>query len=118
MPGIRVQHPTQKNVRYTVVEPENPYPVPYTCTPPEFGGCGSTHMFKTHHLNLDETGAVILSTGVFDRIKARLGLDGFVVGNEVSKPPPLGVGISAPKGKKGAWGDIKIVRSPNSKEPR
>lgn len=116
MPGIRVQHPTQRSVRYTVVEGDKPYPEPYTCTPPEFGGCGSVHLFKTHHLNLDGTGAVIVSTGVYDRIKQRLALDGFVETNEVKKPPALGIGMSAHK--RGLTPDIEIVRSPNHKEPR
>ncbi|HEX5016498.1 MAG TPA: hypothetical protein VFX15_02805 [Actinomycetes bacterium] len=115
MAGIRVQHPEQRNVRYTVVEPNIPYPVPYVCTPPEFGGCGSTHLFKTHHLNLDSTGAVIVSTGVFARIKDRLALDGFVVANEVKKPPKIGIGMSADK--RGMTPGIQIVRSPHSKEP-
>lgn len=114
MPGIRVQHPTQRNVRYTVVESDKPYPSPYTCTPPEFGGCGSVHLFKTHHLNLDGTGSVILSTGVFDLIRNRLALDGFVVTNEVKKPPTIGIGMAR---KPGATPDIEIVRSPNHKEP-
>lgn len=116
MPGIRVQHPTQKNVRYTVVEPNVPYPEPYNCTPPEFGGCGSTHLFKTHHLNLDEAGSVIISEGVFARIKDRLALDGFIIANEVARPPALGIGMELKDGK-GKWGDIKIVRSPSSREP-
>jgi hypothetical protein len=115
MPGIRVQHPTERNVRYTVVEPKVPYPEPYTCTPPEFGGCGSVHMFKTHHLNLDDTGAVIVSTGVYDRIKDRLVLDGFVTTNEVKKPPRIGVGFNRGKGETPG---IQIVRSPHSKEPK
>lgn len=115
MSGIRVQHPTQRNVRYTVVEPDVPYPVPYQCTPPAFGGCGSVHLFKTHHLNLDDTGAVIVSTGVYDRIRARLDLDGFVHTNEVKKPPAIGIGMAH---RNGVWGDIEIVRSPNSKEGR
>jgi hypothetical protein len=114
MSGIRVQHPTQRNVRYTIVDQNQPYPEPYTCTPPEFGGCGSVHLFKTHHLNLDDVGAVIVSTGVYDRIKARLAIDGFALTNEVKKPPTLGIGMGR---KKGAWGDIEIVRSPNHKEP-
>lgn len=115
MAGIRVQHPTQRSVRYTVVEPTVPYQLPYTCTPPEFGGCGSTHLFKTHHLNLDETGACIVSTGVYDRIKDRLTLDGFVTANEVKKPPKLGIGMS--RNLRGMTPGIQIVRSPNSKEP-
>lgn len=117
MPGVRVQHPTQTDVRYTVVEPNVPYPVPYTCTPPEFGGCGSTHLFKTHHLNLDSTGAVIVSEGVFERIKDRLALDGFAVTNQVAKPPKIGIGMAHDK-RNGQWKDITIVRSPNSKEPK
>lgn len=115
MPGIRVQHPTQRNVRYTVVESDKPYPEPYTCTPPEFGGCGSVHLFKAHHLNLDDTGAVILSTGVYDRIKQRLAIDGFIETNTVAKPPAIGIGMSYTK--KGKTADIEIVRSPHSKEP-
>jgi hypothetical protein len=115
VPGIRVQHPTQRNVRYTIVEPNIPYGQPYQCTPPEFGGCGTKHLFKTHHLNLDETGSVIVSTGVFERIRDRLALDGFVLTNEVQKPPALGIGMHA--NKKGKWGDIQVVRSPNHKEP-
>jgi hypothetical protein len=116
MPGIRVTHPDPKkrNARYVVVDSSVPYPEPYTCTPPEFGGCGSTHNFKTHHLNLDETGSVIVSQGVFDRIKERLALDGFVIGNEVKKPPALGIGMGMGEGQ---WGNIPIIRSPNSKEP-
>lgn len=115
MPGIRVQHPSQKNVRYTVVQPDVPYGQPYQCTPPEFGGCGSVHLFKTHHLNLDETGSVIVSEGVYERIKDRLHLDGFTTTNEVKKPPKLGIGMAYGKG---ATPDIRIVRSPHSKEPK
>lgn len=114
MPGIRVQHPTERNVRYTVVEPNIPYQEPYQCTPPEFGGCGALHLFKTHHLNLDETGAVIVSTGVYDRLKDRLAEDGFVVTNEVKKPPRIGIGMVPGKGETPG---IKIVRSPHHKEP-
>jgi len=116
VPGIRVQHPTHKNVRFTVVEKHIPYPVPYQCTPPEFGGCGSVHLFKTHHLNLDDTGACIVSTGVYERIKGLLALDGYVVTNEVAKPPTLGIGMN--QHKRGMTPDIQIVRSPHAKEPR
>lgn len=114
MAGIRVEHPTARNVRYTVVEKSNPYPVPYQCTQPALGGCGSTHLFKTHHLNLDETGAVIVSPGVFERIKDRLLLDGFRITNEVHRPPTIGIGVNPSKA--GAWGNIPIVRSPSDTE--
>lgn len=114
MPGIRYQHPTHRNVRYTIVEPNIPYPEPYHCTSPELGGCGTVHLFKTHHLNLDDTGSVIVSTGMHERIKDRLALDGFVQTNVVKKPPAIGIGMS--NDHRGAWQGIEIVRSPNHKE--
>lgn len=113
MPGVRLLHPTARNCRYTVTEGDRPYPVPFTCTPPAVGGCGSVHLFKTHHLNLDETGAVIVSTGVFERIGRRLALDGFAIANEVKAPPPLRVGLARPD----HLGGVLIVRSPNAVEP-
>lgn len=112
MPGIRVQHPTARNVRYTVVDSRVPYPAPYQCTAPALGGCGSVHLFKTHHLNLDATGAAIVSEGVYERIRGRLALDGFTLGIEVKQPPAIGVGVNP--SKPGAWGDIPILRSPSN----
>jgi len=112
MPGIRIQHPTARNARYTVVDSDRPYPIPYHCTSPLQGGCGSIHLFKTHHLNLDVAGSVIVSTGVFDLLAHRLQLDGFVVTNEVASPPPLGVDLTQVPG-----GGISIVKSPNLIEP-
>jgi len=113
MAGVRVQHPTARNVRYTVVEPDIPYPVPYQCTPPAIGGCGSTHLFKTHHLNLDDTGAVLIGDGLFERIKGRLALDGFRVTGAVAKPPTVTLG--APSLLRPG---IPILASPHSMEPR
>lgn len=109
MAGVRIHHPTQRNVRFTVAEKDKPYPKPYTCTPPEFGGCGSTHLFKTHHLNLDETGSVIVGDKLFERIKGLLGLHGFVVANEVKRPPTLGIGLGPQVQGRGAWGSIPII---------
>lgn len=113
MPGIRVQHPTVRNARFVVVEKNIPYPVPYTCTPPEFGGCGGTHLFKTHHLNIDEAGACIVSTGVYERIKGLLALEGYQVANEVAKPPRLGIGMN--RDKKGMTPGIEIVHGKKEK---
>jgi len=110
MPGVRVTHPALRNVRCTVVEANTPYTVPFQCTTPQMGGCGSLHLFKTHHLNIDETGSVIISTGVWERIKSRLILDGFVIANEVQKPPPIIL-----NGKPFA-GEVPIVASPSNME--
>ena len=110
MAGIRIQHPTARSCRFTVVEQANPYREPYTCTPPEFGGCGSVHLFKTHHLNLDETGAAIVGDVLYHRIRPVLELNGFRETNVVAKPPALGVGLGPRRDGSGAWGDIPIIR--------
>ena len=115
MPGVRIQHPVQRNVRYTVVEGDRPYPAPYQCTPPAIGGCGSVHLWKTHHLNLDEQGAVIVSETVFNRIRGRLLADGFVVTNEVERPPALLLGLD--RNGRSPQSGIPIVRSPHGREP-
>lgn len=110
MAGVRVQHPTERNVRYTVVEPQIVYNKPYHCTPPEFGGCGSTHIFKTHHLNVGEDGSCIVGDVLFEKIKLRLFAEGFVVANAVEKPPAMGIGLGEKRDGFGAWGNIPIVR--------
>lgn len=109
MAGVRVQHPTARNVRFTIVEENRPYPQPYQCTPPEFGGCGSVHLFKTHHLNLDEVGSAIVGDVLYEKIKHLLVLNGFVETNVVKKPPTLGIGIADQRVGAGAWGAIPII---------
>lgn len=110
MAGIRVQHPTARSCRFTVVENDRPYLTPYQCTPPEFGGCGVTHMFKTHHLNVDEVGSVIIGDVLYHKIKHLLVLNGFYETNEVKRPPTLGIGVGAQIAGSGDWGNIPIVR--------
>ena len=108
MAGVRVQHPTAKNVRFTMSEPDHPYPSgPYQCTAPEYGGCGQAHVFKTHHLNLDETGTAIIGDVLYEKVKGHLFANGFRETNVVAKPPALGIGLG---NGKGAWGNIPIIR--------
>lgn len=97
--GVRLRHANARNVRYTVVDSDRPYPVPYVCSEPRLGGCGSTHTFKTYHLNLDDQGTVIVNAVLFARIKPRLIADGFTVAGEVANPPPqiIGAGIALPR---------------------
>lgn len=109
MAGVRVQHPTARNVRFTIVEEDRPYREPYHCTPPEVGGCGSVHLFKTHHLNLDETGAAIVGDVLYEKVKHLLVLNGFRETNVVKKPPTLGVGMAPLIPGRGQWGAIPIV---------
>lgn len=111
MAGVRIQHPTQRNVRFNITEPDHPYLQPYQCTPPEFGGCGQVHLFKTHHLNLDETGAVIVGDELYRLARAHFVAAGFIETNIVDKPPTLGIGLAPPEPGRGAWGNIPIVRA-------
>jgi hypothetical protein len=95
----------------TIVESDRPYPRgPQQCTPPEFGGCGSVHLFKTHHLNIDENGAAIIGDVLYEKIKNQLLSNGFRELNTVAKPPTLGIGIGTQVPGSGAWGNIPIVR--------
>ncbi len=110
--GVRILHPTARNARVTVVE-RRPYPVPYTCQAPEFGGCGSVHIFKTHHLNIDEVGACIIAADLYEKIKPNLLALGFSILNVVEKPPPMTIGVGKPVPGRGSWGNIPIIRSGN-----
>lgn len=111
MAGIRLTHPTARNVRFNFSEADKPYPSgPYQCTPPEFGGCGQVHTHKTHHLNIDETGSTIIGDVLFEKVKAHLFAYGFAVANVVKKPPTMGIGIGPQTEGRGAWGNIPIIR--------
>jgi hypothetical protein len=109
MAGVRIQHPTARNVRFTVTDPNQPYDQPYQCTPPEFGGCGQVHLFKTHHVNLDETGAAIVGDVLFEKAKAHFIAAGFSVTNKVDHPPTMGIGLGPQAKGLGAWGNIPII---------
>jgi hypothetical protein len=67
-------------------------------------------MFKTHHLNLDETGSVIIGDVLYEKLKLLLALNGFSESNVVEKPPTLGIGVGQQVPGRGAWGNIPIVR--------
>jgi hypothetical protein len=111
MAGIRIQHPTAKDCRFNIVENDRPYPSgPQQCTPPEFGGCGSVHMFKTHHLNIDSFGACIVGDILYEKIKLHLYAAGFRETNVVDKPPTIGIGLGQREPGTGAWGNIPIIR--------
>lgn len=108
MAGVRIQHATARNARFSIAEPR-PYPTPYHCTPPEFGGCGSVHLFKTHHLNVDETGAAIVNHVLYKQIRPLLLAAGFTEANVVKRPPVQGIGMAPPVPGSGSWGGIPII---------
>ena len=109
MAGVRIRHISDHDCRWTLIERDRPYPVPYVCTPPEFGGCGQTHQYKAHHLNLDATGSVIIGDVLFERLRPLLLGCGFAVVNEVQKPPALDIGLAPQRAGAGAWGAMPIL---------
>ena len=111
VPGVRITHPTQRNVRFTVTDPKVRYEIPFQCTQPLLGGCGQVHIFKTHHFNLDETGSVIVEKVLFEKLKSYLVAFGFTVANDVAKPPPQDLGLHmGPVRLVGSQSHIPIVR--------
>lgn len=98
-----------------MVQQDIPFDKPYTCTAPEFGGCGSVHLFKTHHLNIDDTGSAMVEQVLYQKIKHLLVLNGFVETNVVEKPPALGIGLGAQSIGQGAWGNIPILHGKGDK---
>lgn len=93
MAGVRIQHPTERSCSFTLVDQARPYPEPWTCPAPPVG-CGSTHLFKTYHLRLDETGAAIVSEQIVARLK-RIPLQPFMFTNAVEKPPAQVIQVPA-----------------------
>ena len=81
MPGVRIQHPTERNCTFTIVDATRPYTLPFECP-----ACHRVHLFKTYHFTLDETGAAIVSTEINEYLK-RIPLHDFRVANEVQQPP-------------------------------
>jgi hypothetical protein len=86
MPGIRLRHPTARNGVF-IVKHTRAYKYPLFCE-----RCHEFHPRKTYHLELDETGCVIVSEGVFKRLQ-EIGLAGFEIVNTVKNPPPIRLGI-------------------------
>lgn len=111
MAGIRIQHPTARNVRFNLTDPNIPFDRPYQCTPPEFGGCGQIHTHKTHHLNIDENGACIVGDVLYEKIKGYLFAYGFRETNVVAKPPTMGIGLGPAIAGRGPWGNIPIIKA-------
>ena len=106
MPGIRIQHPTERNCTFTLVDPNRRYAEPIACAV-----CLRTHVFKTYHLRLDESGAVIVSREIVERLKRLPGSGGFVIANEVRKPPPIVLDLSR------ALERPAVVAHPDLREP-
>lgn len=91
MAGVRIQHASARSVTLTLVDGSRPYREPLACLAPmvvrgELRPCARTHTHKTYHLNLDETGAVVVSPEVWAYLQ-RIPGNPFQVANEVARPP-------------------------------
>ncbi len=90
--GVRIQHPTERNATFLLVDGRRPYVQPIICA-----ACGGkTHTFKTYHLRLDDTGACIVSTEIVTRLQSLPLMGGFRVVNEVAEPPAQRLAIAKP----------------------
>lgn len=91
MAGIRLHHPYFASCKF-VVETTLDYPVPYDCP-----SCDKQHNRKAIHLNLDDSGNVIVAKPIYESL-LQVGLAGMEVVNEVASPPPLLLGaVEQPK---------------------
>jgi hypothetical protein len=83
MPSVRLHHESLRAPATVAVECARGYVQPYQCPL-----CGTTHMHKTVHLNLDDKGDVIVSKEVWKEIKDVPDLP-FKAANEIKKPPKI-----------------------------
>ena len=93
MAGIRIQHSTERNTAFTLVDPNRPLTEPWECPV-----CHLTHVFKTYHLQLDAAGATIVSEEVLERLKA-IGGQPFSFGEVVDRPPKQTISIKSAGGR-------------------
>lgn len=91
MAGVRINHPTERGVTFTIVDRNRPYRAPLMCPPP----CARMHEFKTYHIRLDGGGFAIVSPLVWERLQ-RIPTQPFALANEVKDPPTLYVGAGRP----------------------
>lgn len=92
MAGVRIQHDRLRSVTLTLVDGARPYREALVCRAlmvirGELRPCARTHVVKTYHLNLDESGSTIVSDTIWDRLQ-RIPGNPFQVANAVAEPPP------------------------------
>jgi len=90
--GLRIRHVEVTNRVLTIVDRSRPYTVPFLCA-----ACGVTHVWKTYHVELDDVGTAIVSHEVWAMIE-RIPAHGFLLENEVLRPPPQTIGLGSRRG--------------------
>lgn len=88
MPGVRIRHKSLASCVLVIRDKSRPLPrAPYPYVFPTCSTCNIPHAHKTYHLNLDDSGSVIVSETILERLKALADMGGFAIENEVKKPP-------------------------------
>jgi hypothetical protein len=95
--GVKLHHPTLKNCVFTLEQQNVIYPKPFDCPT-----CGTTHIFKTFHLNLNEHGDVTVHEQIYELFKSEGIVAELNAKTEVT-PRPTFLGM----------GSIGIVKDPN-----
>ncbi len=87
--AVRLHHPSYRNCMLAIEEPGRPYPYPYPCP-----HCKIEHLFKTHHLVIDQNGNTVLSEYMYDYLKDLRLLRDLEAMKEVT-PAPQVIGVGA-----------------------
>ena len=83
MGAIRLRHPIERDVNFTVVHHRR-YRTPLACQV-----CGEIHVFKTYHLRLDSQGECVVSDVIWERLAELEGLPLRKVGTEAHPRPQV-----------------------------
>lgn len=98
MAGIRIRHATERNTLWLLADAARPYAEPLICLACTDAGITATalrlvegrlmvlHLFKTYHLRLDDSGCVIVSATVWEKLQ-RIPGQPFTFANVVEAPP-------------------------------
>jgi hypothetical protein len=62
--GVRLHHPFFRNGTLTIMDESAMYPTPYPCPT-----CEIPHIFKTHHIQIDEHGNGIVHRDLYEVLK-------------------------------------------------
>lgn len=92
MTGVMLRHRTARSEMVLVPVVSKPFPIETVEPCP---GCHIPHLVKTVHLMVNDTGLVMVSTGVLEDLRAAGMPDLDVVGEE-RNPPPLRVDGGSP----------------------
>lgn len=100
MPGVRLHHPTLRNVTYTITNYAVRLVIPMFCASCSGGPEGDpatprsvVHEFKTLHLNIDALGDVWVHEGIFELMERNGLIEDLQPIRTKGAPPPQVIGF-------------------------